>query len=206
MNSHWEDVKKVFEVLTCLIEETEPNVIELHFTASIRSYRSRNSTSLMERLKKRRPHGILGVEERLVQILKNYEENLRAAEDRHCAAIKNLFKKPKSVRPLNLYILTDEVWDHNINVNITGKIAHFVARLRKFGLPSEQLGIQFISFGKGPGGAENRGNFTDLKLVLRKHQHKPPSPGTLRHVVLTIANLCPFVVTLSVSSLWKEMS
>ena len=173
MNNHWEDVQKVFEVLTCLIEKTEPNGIELHFTASIRSYRS-NIASLMERLKKRRPHGILGVEERLVQILKNYEENLHATEDQHRATIKNLFKKPKSVRPLSLYVLTDGVWDPNVNVNITGKIAHFVSRLQKFGLPSEQFGIQFISFGKDPGGAENRGNFADLKLVFRKHhQHKP---------------------------------
>ena len=169
MKSHWGDVKKVFEVLTCLIEKIEPDGIELHFTASIRSYRSRNTTSLMEKLKKRRPHGILGVEERLVQILKNYEENLHATEDRHRAAIKNLFKKPKSVRPLKLYVLTDGIWDPNVNVNITGKIAHFVARLQKFGLPSEQFDIQFISFGGNPGGAENRGNFTDLKLVLRKH-------------------------------------
>jgi len=175
MNDHWEDVKRVFEALTCHIKKTEPDGTELHFTDSIHWYRSRNTTSLMERLKKRRPHGILGVEERLVQILKNYEKNLHATEGRHRAAIKNLFKKPKSVRPLNLYVLTDRVWDPNANVNITGKIAHFVARLRKFGLPSEQLGIQFISFGKDPGGAENGRNFTDLGLVLRKHhQHKPP--------------------------------
>ena len=118
------------------------------------------------------------------------------------------------MRPLNLYVLTDGVWDPNVNVNITGKIAQFVARLQKSGPPSEQLGIQFINFGKNPGGADHRQNFTNLKLVLKKHhQHKPhnaakegSSPSILRHVVLTIANLYLFVVTLSVSSLWKEMS
>ena len=150
MNNHWKDVKKVFEVLTCLIEKIEPDGIELHFTASTCSYRSRNSTSLMERLKKRRPHGILGVEERLVQILKNYEENLHAAEDRRCAAIKKLFKKPKSVRPLSLYVLTDGVWDHNVNVNITGKITHFVAGFKSSVYHQNSLAFNLSALAKIP--------------------------------------------------------
>jgi len=91
MNKHWEDIKNVSDITIYFLEKVDPDEIELYFTDSKCPYRSKDTTPLMERLKERRPQGVPELEERLAQILGNYEGKLYSTQGSKLAVIKAFF-------------------------------------------------------------------------------------------------------------------
>jgi hypothetical protein len=81
----------------------------------------------------------------------------------------SLRKKPKVVRRLNLYILTNGIWEDKS----TGKIpiVNFAQKLMKLGMIKGQVGIQFISFGNNPAGLE-RMRVLDSELGRGRNKDK----------------------------------
>jgi hypothetical protein len=75
MNKHWEDVKNVSDIMIYFPEKVDPDEIELYFTDSKRPYRNKDTTPLVERLKKRRPQGVPDLEERWLKSLEITKEN-----------------------------------------------------------------------------------------------------------------------------------
>ncbi|KAH8590626.1 hypothetical protein B0O99DRAFT_675870 [Bisporella sp. PMI_857] len=142
----WDDVESVFDVLAYLLKEADPDGIGLRFTTFDGQFNSKNrwgknsSTKLLSHVRDRR-HKITGTSNityRLDSILEPYITKLTNAY--------NLARGGK-VRKLNLYVLTDGVWEDECNPSPT--IKKLVTKLQEFEYTtdSKQVGIQFISFG-----------------------------------------------------------
>ena len=151
MQGFWKEVLYLFEPLTYLLKESDPDGIELYFTMSDDSYRSRRSSKLVEALKNNTPpQGKSNIRTPLKRILKNYQTKLR--EDRQAPWNRWLSIAQGPVRPQNLYIFTDGVWQPRCDIKDI--VEDFVRFLKEQGLPREQFGIQFISFGNNVKGLD----------------------------------------------------
>jgi hypothetical protein len=146
MLTHWDDVQAVFGVLAKIVKSADPDGIDLHFLASDASYNSKrlwggnSSSKLVNHVKRQRQKisGTSNITYRLDSILGPYITSLTNAFS---------LRRGVSVRPLNLYVLTDGIWEPGCDPSST--IKKLVDKLVEFQYPkdSKQIGIQFISFG-----------------------------------------------------------
>ena len=157
MEPHWEWLIKVFEALTYILKDVDPNGLDLSFTICRETLKkTKRTTSLVELVKSRSEllKGTTDMNLRLSEILDTYQTELEKP--------KTFLRK--SVLPMNLYILTDGIWEPNCDP--AGPITNLVNKLNKLHKGRVQVGIQFISFGNNAG-AINRLNILDSGLGLR---------------------------------------
>lgn len=158
MLDHWNDVESVFEVLAKIVKSADPDGIDLHFTMSDEVYNSKNkwgvnsSSKLVGHVRDRRRkiRGSVNITYRLDAILGPY-----------IAKLTNAYPRGGTVRPLNLYVLTDGVWEPECDPS--SAVKNLVDKLRRFGYSkdSKQVGIQFISFGKNTEGLKRLSDLDD---------------------------------------------
>jgi hypothetical protein len=139
MKPHWKGVQKVFEALSYIVKETDPNGIDLYFTISLDyEQNSKSTTGLLRMIKTRTLQSNTDINLRLSAILNKYKAAL--AKPRSLLLLHN-----KPVRPLTLYILTDGVWESECNPERL--IKSLVEKMIELGQDKLQVGLQFISFG-----------------------------------------------------------
>ena len=143
MQPHWESVEEIFRIMSCMVEDCDPDGVELYFTSSLdKNWRSKNHHDLVAEVSRRRPRGDTNMNTSLSIILAKYWEQPK----------KKFFQKAPERRGLNLYIFTAGVWLPNCDV--VTPIQNMVEELNKSRLPQNMVGIQFVSFGKDPHGLE----------------------------------------------------
>jgi hypothetical protein len=143
MEPHWKRLTKVFEALSYILKDVDPDGLDLSFTIYSETLKKTKKTSkLIDMVKSRskRLKGTTDMNLRLTEILDAYQTELEKP--------KGFFGKPKSVLPMNLYILTDGIWEPNCDA--AGPIKNLVNKLNKLDKGRVQVGIQFISFGNNP--------------------------------------------------------
>ena len=158
MRDHWDDVETVFEVLAKMVKSADPDGIDLHFTMSDEVYNSKNifgvnsSTKLVGYVHYRR-HKIQGTV--------NITYRLDAILGPYIAKLTNAYARGGTVRPLNLYVLTDGIWEPGCDPS--SAVKNLVDKLREFrySKDSKQVGIQFISFGKNTEGLKRLSDLDD---------------------------------------------
>lgn len=144
MRPHRDDVSAVLHVLAYMLKEYDRDGMDLYFTVSQSKYNSKTSTGLLNQYRAAAAHqGTSDIGSRLGSILHEYEVKLRHHESRRWS----LFA-PRPMKPLNVYVLTDAVWQPQSDA--AGPIASMVETLRDLRYPRKQVGIQFIQFGKDP--------------------------------------------------------
>ena len=144
MKSHWEQVIKVFQALSYILKEVDPDGLDLHFTISGDSLKNCKTTSKpVQLLKSRRHQGNTDINLKLTAFFEDYKATLDKSR-----GLGGHLKKKK--RPLSLYILTDGVWERECNPE--KPIRNMAQKLAELGKDKSQLGIQFISFGNIPVG------------------------------------------------------
>ncbi|KAI9866765.1 MAG: hypothetical protein M1813_000707 [Trichoglossum hirsutum] len=149
MVEHWNDVITLFQTLGYMVKLRDPDGIELQFMNSALKSKSRNTTPLLEKLKKVVPKGNSDISIRLDQILQDYEFKLQTQSGQR----STFSSKPAGpIRPMTIYVLTDGVWQPQCEYG--APIRRFVTMLEKRGLPEKQVGIQFIPFGNNPAGRD----------------------------------------------------
>ena len=159
MSTHWDDVEAVFGVMAKIVKAADPDGIDLHFTMTEEVYNSRNifginsSSKLVGHVQQRRSkiEGTVNITYRLDAILGPYTSKL-----------SNAFSRGGGyVRPLNIYVLTDGVWEDGCDAS--SAIKNLVDKLTAFGYTkdSKQVGIQFISFGKNEVGLKRLKDLDD---------------------------------------------
>jgi hypothetical protein len=158
MSDHWNEVETVFEVLAKIVKSADPDGIDLHFTMSDEVYNSKNmwginsSSKLVGyvRDRRRKIRGSINITYRLDAILGPYISKLT-----------NAYSRGGTVRPLNLYVLTDGVWEPGCDPSLA--IKNLVDKLTGFeyNKDSKQVGIQFISFGKDEDGLKRLKDLDD---------------------------------------------
>ena len=145
MATHWEETTALFGVLAYLVKTSDRDGIELFFSVSSNSFLSKNSSSLVDVVRKHKAQGNSKIATQIASILEKYRSKLTQNEKKRI-----LF--PRKVQPLNLYILTDGLW--GLDFDPSSVIRNFVDLLAKLKLDRNQVGIQFISFGNDPIGLE----------------------------------------------------
>ncbi len=143
MQCHQLEVRDHLDHLVYMVKETDPDGVELRFSMFKDKLRFKNTKPLLEAFDRKMAEGESNIRIPLLQILEEYEEKL---ENR--ARKKRWSRGP--VRPLNLYILTDGVWQPHCDA--TEIISDMVNMLTKYGVRRENFGIQFIRFGNDADG------------------------------------------------------
>ena len=157
MTPHWKRVTRVFEALSYVLKDVDPNGLDLSFTISGDTLKKTKRTSkLVEMVKLRSKHlkGTTDMNLKLTEILATYQTELEKP--------KGFFGKP--VLPRNLYILTDGIWEPNCDA--AAPIKNLVNKLNKLDIGRVQVGIQFISFGENTAALE-RLDILDSRLGLK---------------------------------------
>jgi hypothetical protein len=157
MKPHWKRVTRVFEALSYILKDVDPNGLDLSFTISADTLKKTKRTSkLVEMVKLRSKHlvGTTDMNLKLTEILVTYQTELEKPQ--------GFFGKP--ILPRNLYILTDGVWEPNCDA--AAPIKNLVNKLNKLDKGRVQVGIQFISFGENTAALE-RLDILDSGLGLK---------------------------------------
>jgi hypothetical protein len=169
MRPHWPAVLSLFGDLAYLIkkEKLDPDGSELYFTVSDEWKRKKDTTDLKDMVSARAKH--LGNNSnparRLDWHLKKYEEELEEYENSRSRVVS--FSKP--VRPKNIYIFTDGVWQPGETCldRIKRPIKRLVDTLEAVRAPDDQIGLQFIQFGNDEVGTR-RMVILDEQLGLKR--------------------------------------
>lgn len=145
MIPHWPDVKRVFEALSYVVKDCDPDGIELYFANSDDRGKDRNTSSLLRMLEHRGFQGTTDISLRLTQIFHRYRDELD--EKTRSASLPLWWKRgtTNSARPLSLYVLTNGAWESRCDAETPIKLLVEELKLRNMG--KSQVGIQFISFG-----------------------------------------------------------
>jgi hypothetical protein len=157
MKPHWKRLTRVFEALSYILKDVDPNGLDLSFTISADTLKKTKRTSkLVEMVKLRSKHlvGTTDMNLKLTEILVTYQTELEKPQ--------GFFGKP--ILPRNLYILTDGVWEPNCDA--AAPIKNLVNKLNKLDKGRVQVGIQFISFGENTAALE-RLDILDSGLGLK---------------------------------------
>jgi hypothetical protein len=138
MKPYWKSLIRVVEALTYILKDVDPDGLDLSFTICRETLtKTKRTTSLVELVKSQSKllEGTTDMDLRLSEILDTYQTGLEKP--------KTFLRKP--VLPMNLYILTNGLWEPNYDA--AGPIKNLVNKLNKLHKGRVQVGIQFIRFG-----------------------------------------------------------
>ena len=168
MKDHWSEVNDVFELLAYMVKETDPDGIELYFTNSDGKKKSKTTTELVQIVCDKFPNGNSNVKNRLDLILqghlaKLHEYQAKLRRRKSFIPWSKMLGLPTAPLPLNIYILTDGVWQGQCDPSpMIRSTAQYLDENLYF---KQQVGIQFIRFGDDPRG-KRRLEFLDSGLNL----------------------------------------
>lgn len=148
MKAHEAEVKRILDILAYLVKDSDPDGLELYFTCSKNHFKEKDPSKLVTKFMGNVPRGLTDIRTRLTSIIDSFIKGF----DRNW-----VLKKFKPVRSLNIYVLTDGIWQPN--TDLTPPIRRLVNKLDENG--QYQVGIQFISFGDRLGALERLNDLDD---------------------------------------------
>ena len=132
-----------------MLKKTDDDGMDLYFTISKTKHNYKTSSNFMQNLQLKRQVGTSDIGSSLSTILHEYQMYLhQPVPNRRMALFGRA--KPKGKKALNVYVLTDAVWQPQSNA--AEPVESLVATLKELGYPRKQVGIQFIRFGSDPKG------------------------------------------------------
>jgi len=141
MYPYWNEVRELCEILAYMVKEKDPNGFDLYFTVSPKQYNFKHTSGLEKVLKDKTAKGETDIKVQLSNIITTFETRLRPPTSN-----SHFQRSAQShVRPMNLYILTNALWEAHSDAAIP--IKHLVNRLTQNELHNHHFMIQFISFG-----------------------------------------------------------
>lgn len=145
MQAHWEELVSAVRVLGYMVKKLDKNGMKIHLTISPNSSNCPNSTDLADACYANPPRqGKSDISIRLGSILREYQQkldNVRPSTSRY----RKLFSSSDTVKPLNIYILTDGICEPRSDPRES--IRNLATKLDESKFPPDQVGLQFIQFG-----------------------------------------------------------
>jgi hypothetical protein len=148
MRPYWHNVKSVLRVLAYMLKSCDDNGMDLYFTIATTRCNSKTSTGLVQHLSGKALKGTSDIGSRLSTILHEYQTSLRQPISPRWFGFVQA--KQGTVKPLNVYILTDAIWQPQSDA--VEPITALIKTLQELNYPRKQVGIQFIRFGNDPEG------------------------------------------------------
>ncbi|OCL06940.1 hypothetical protein AOQ84DRAFT_67856, partial [Glonium stellatum] len=154
MRNHWDDVISLIDVLAYIVKSTDDDGVDLYFTICKALRRDEKKTKdLIQFAKDHRPdpqkprsERLTNMDHSLASILHQYRERLEKDYQRVRSEESSWFSRvPRPVRKLNLYVLTDGLWQPESNG--VKPIKALISTLESLKSQDDQVGIQFIQFG-----------------------------------------------------------
>jgi hypothetical protein len=122
MRKHWGNVQKVFETVSYIVKEVDPDGFDLWFTGPGKPLKNcQKTTAPLQAVELRRHQGTTDINDKLTRIFDDYVEALQKPRTGFLA------KLSKPVKPLNLYVFTDGVWEKDCNPRYS--VENFVRQL-----------------------------------------------------------------------------
>jgi len=147
MLQYWQELISLVGVLAYIVKSADPDGIEMFYTISPESVKSKDSSALVKSVQKTRPQGISDIGMGLNLILNPYNAKLEKTFGSASVAAN----AREDIRELSLYVLTDGVWQPDSDAEAPIKdLVRTLLKQRK--LNKKQVGIQFIRFGNDPEG------------------------------------------------------
>ncbi|KAL9607532.1 MAG: hypothetical protein Q9167_007563 [Letrouitia subvulpina] len=138
-------MRKVLELLARKVESTDSRGLDLYFTAPYRKLKRQKSNAILNAFDSTDLRDMPDMRSCLARILDEYQDKL--GKPRIVGKIKNPKTTPfVGCRKLSLYVLTDGIWQPN--VDLVQEIQTLVEHLAERKLTNKQVGIQFIRFGQ----------------------------------------------------------
>ena len=139
MKDHWDDVISLFSVLAYFVKGLDNDKLEMYFTVSKNKITFKDTTPAVSQLKKIKPDTCCNFNIRLMEVLRNYQDNLEPRARRMFS-----WSKSKVVKSLSLYVFTDAAWQ---GYDAVAPVEAMIEKLKNLGFPKKQVRIQFIRFG-----------------------------------------------------------
>lgn len=163
MMPYRERVREVLDLLAYMLLESDPDGLDVYYTNDREKLKGKTHHSILRAFDKHPFQGTPDMRERFADILARYQEKL-GKKNGFLTRLVHKDTPPKGPRRLNLYVLTDAVWQPRTDLTIG--IETLVSHLLKHGLTNKQIGIQFIRFGNDGEGID-RLNRLDAGMELR---------------------------------------
>lgn len=150
MSEHWNRVVTTTKALAYLVKSADPDgIIELSLTSSPEKPHKtgKNETSslltLLEKHGSRSSPGSRACN--MEHVLGILLKRVRAA---HLLPKETFYKKTVDPRPLNVYILTDAIWEgREVKCGVDLPIRNLMSFMKEKGLDRTFVALQFIQFG-----------------------------------------------------------
>src|SRR5205085_11685731 len=105
MQSHWDDLLKLFSVLAYIIKEKDRSGFEVCFTIDNRRHKCRSSNDALKIVRTTRNFQVSDLSLRLCDILKSYLDEMRKYQDARQRRLASRWtRKPKEPQPIIIYI------------------------------------------------------------------------------------------------------
>jgi hypothetical protein len=138
MAPQWSSALQIFQMVAYLVKEFALDGLHLYFTSHRSSCTSKNTTTLLCKLREKRPEGTHDVSKIMSVILEEYQSELGTQ------ARRSKSKWRITAPPLSLYIFMAEGSSNAFD--LARPIKGIVSCLEKLQLGPSQTGIQFITF------------------------------------------------------------
>jgi hypothetical protein len=143
MKQYWDSVLEVFEALSYLVTDLDPNGFELWFTGSDNPLRNCGKTTApLQTVQYSKQEGTANIDLKLDIIVREHLEALKKLSSK----LLLFDRTAKPVKPLSLYILTDKVWWEDSRICFLEYCVRQLSQLVKPDMVNHQIGIQFIFF------------------------------------------------------------
>jgi hypothetical protein len=157
MKPHWPQVLHVFDVLAYIVKHEDPDKMEIYFTNSKNHARGKNRHDFYNMLDNINTTGKCNMKLSLDRIVESWlAEYEKSKKDSKRRAIASMFHSHKPKNGVNIYVLTDGIWQtkpHSLG-GVDEMIKKVVKRLNDKAMAADYIGIQFIRFGNDKYGIE----------------------------------------------------
>ena len=161
MQTHWVSVEQCTNLLAFCTTPYDTNGIDLRFMVSRDKHNSGDYESITKKVHDAKPPPVdskhtqvANINNVLIRILSKYQEKIESRRR------SSLFSSKDKLKKLILFILTDGMWGQHSDAETP--IINLVNVLKRYGLPANQVGIQFIKFGNDFVGAERLRKLDDF--------------------------------------------
>lgn len=153
MKKHWrakegDNIVDLAKALAYIVKESDDDGMELYFTCTGDKRKVNTATEMENQLRSKsmtiNTASTSNMAASLKRITEEYAERLRL-ERNATGKRQSIFKRPKKLKPLSIYVFTDAVWQPHCDVGQV--IDNLVRTMQDLNFDQTQVGIQFIQFG-----------------------------------------------------------